>query len=86
MKNKYKEIITYSEFGTRRKVMVENKYAVRNSYAFRRCHPETCCCPTDFVVVKEIKYFQLPYNTIEEFYCDVSSEKEGEKIVKELNK
>ena len=52
-----------------------DEYEVRNAHAKRRCHPETCCCATDFVVVKDGMVI-----------ADVDSEEEGEREIDRIKR
>ncbi len=46
---------------------------VLNAHYKRQCHPETCCCPTDYVIVEGGMVID-----------NVDSEEKGMEIIKEL--
>ena len=48
-------------------------YKVMNAHYKRQCHPETCCCSTDFVIVKDGMIVE-----------SVDSEDEGNELIDEL--
>lgn len=49
---------------------MKNKFTVISAHYWRQCHPETCRCPTDFVVLED-----------DSFYMDVRSREDGELVI-----
>ena len=41
-------------------MMMPECYEVVNAHAWRQCHPETCCCRTDYLVVDTAKNAKFP--------------------------
>jgi len=48
-------------------------YEILNAHYWRRCHPETCCCGEDFVVLEDGMFLD-----------NVESIEEGEALIEEL--
>jgi len=58
------------------------KYSISNAHYERRCHPETCCCSTDLVVVEhKVDQYRQPYTSIVQ---GVKTVEEGEALIAKL--
>jgi hypothetical protein len=63
----------------RQKYLMTGEYHVSSSHYQRQCHPETCCCDTDYVIVQD-------QDGCDEIIGDVDSEEQGRTIIGLLNK
>jgi hypothetical protein len=64
-----------------------NEFEVLSSHFIRKCHPETCCCSTEWVVAQLMNInSNNPNDRYWKLYEVVGSYQEGIEICKELNK